>query len=105
MKIEDLQKLREGDIIYWEFYMAGMGEGFKNHAFTILKIDFIDKPQIENPYWVDQCNFGPAKKLIIEDYETKKKFYLIVPINYELERYIYFSNDEGIPADNLDMNK
>jgi len=102
MKTEEIQNLKIGEKIYWNFYMKGMGTGFKNHIFTIVKIDLLEKPKIESPYWTNKPNFGPARKLTIEDHETKKKFYLIIPVDYVSEKYIYFTNDEDLPGDKLE---
>lgn len=111
MEIKELQNLAVGKVIV--FHAGGKvfgDDSMQNQYFTVKKILSIEKPKIRDHYWTDSDNFGPAKKIILEHYKTKKEFFIIVPLDFEKENYIYFDNEnhdigDSIPSTHIEEFK
>jgi hypothetical protein len=105
MQIKELQGLSAGKIIY----ITNIGgkafgdEMMQNQYFLVKSILDQMMPKIPNNYWTDSDDFGPAIKFILEHIKTKKEFYLIVPLDYEKEEYIYFDNENDDLGDSIPL--
>lgn len=102
MDIKELQDIEVGKIICWNFFMEGLGLGFKTHFFTVKNVENVKKPEMPDTYWTEKKEFGPAKKIILEECMKKGKFYLIVPLDWEKEKYIYFADEKDSFGDKLE---
>jgi hypothetical protein len=102
--VEQVKDLLIDDKIVLHFMMPELGEE-SHHIFRIIAVIDEENPLIENHYWTDKNNFGPARKFVLEHYPTKKVFFLIIPDDYDKEQYIYFTNEEGIPGDNYPLSQ
>lgn len=95
MTPEESQNLKENSIIFFNAGGAIFGDSLIDvQYFKIKEIEDLESPEIPDPYWTPNKNFGPAKKIHLEHKGSNKKFYVIIPNNYEKENYVYFSPED-----------
>ena len=110
MDLVTLQNLKIGEIISFHSggSVFGTGNSMQEQFFTVTKIEDIKEPTL--PEWEDTPKPGPAKKYYLQHYPSKKEFYLLVPKDYEKEKYVYFDNEsqdiqDFIPITQLTLRK